>query len=94
MGSGLPRDHPHVIDTTHDDEAGVFLGNDLTNPNFWMYRFRTKTEVMMLIDPKHWDHILPFSDVPVDVVTTLSQAVSKLLTSWGAARSLAVSSSL
>jgi len=28
----LPREHPHVADTTHDDRAeeGVFLGNDLT----------------------------------------------------------------
>jgi hypothetical protein len=27
----LPREHPHVADTTHDDRAeeGVFLGNDL-----------------------------------------------------------------
>jgi hypothetical protein len=37
----LPREHPHVADTTHDDRAeeGVFLGNDLTTPNFWMYSF-------------------------------------------------------
>jgi hypothetical protein len=35
----LPREHPHVANTTHDDHAeeGVFLGNDLTTPNFWMY---------------------------------------------------------
>ena len=28
----MPREHPHVADTTHDDRAeeGVFLGNDLT----------------------------------------------------------------
>jgi hypothetical protein len=28
----LPREHPHVADTTHDDRAkeDVFLGNDLT----------------------------------------------------------------
>jgi hypothetical protein len=64
---------------------------------------------MMLSDPKHWDHILPFmqsgdvphrialtdadirairavdghedGDVPVDVVTTRSQAASKLCAS-------------
>ncbi len=50
----LPRAHPHVADTTHDDRAeeGVFLGNDLTTPNFWMYSFRAK-KVMMLSDPKH-----------------------------------------
>ena len=106
----LPREHPHVADTTHDDRAeeGVFLGNDLTTPNFWMYSFRAK-KVMMLSDPKHWDHILHFmqpgdvphrialtdadiramhavdghedGDVPVDVVTTRSQAASKLRTS-------------
>jgi hypothetical protein len=31
----LPREHPHVIDTTHDDrvEEGMFLGNDLTTPS-------------------------------------------------------------
>jgi hypothetical protein len=29
------------IDTTRDDlaEEGVFLGNNLTNPTFWMYSF-------------------------------------------------------
>jgi hypothetical protein len=52
----LPRAHPHVADTftdtTHDDRAeeGVFLGNDLTTPNFWMYSFRAK-KVMMISDP-------------------------------------------
>ena len=48
----LPREHPHVTDTTHDDRAeeGVFLGNDLTTPNFWMYSFRAG-KVMMLSDP-------------------------------------------
>ncbi len=50
----LSREHPYVEDTTHDDRAeeGVFLGND---------------KVMMLSDPKHWDHILSFmqpGDVP------------------------------
>jgi hypothetical protein len=57
----LPRSHPHVTDTAHDDhpEEGVFLGNDLTTPNFWMYTFWAK-KVMMVSDPKHWDHILPF----------------------------------
>jgi hypothetical protein len=31
------RTHPHVTDVTHDDrtQEGVFLGNDLTTPNFW-----------------------------------------------------------
>ena len=37
----------------------MFLGNDLTTPNFWMYSFRAK-KVMMLSDPKHLDYILPF----------------------------------
>ncbi len=69
--SHLSRAHPHVTNTTHDDRAeeGVFLGNDLTTTNlggFWMYIFRAE-KVMMLSDPKHWDHILPFiqsEDVP------------------------------
>jgi hypothetical protein len=49
----LSREHPHVTDTTHDDrtEEGVFLGNDLTTPNFWMYSFRPK-KVIMISDPK------------------------------------------
>ena len=57
----LPWEHPHVIDTTHDDRAeeGVFLGNDLINSNFSMYSFRAN-KIMMLSDPKYWDHILPF----------------------------------
>jgi len=44
----LPRTHPHVADTTHDDRAeeGVFLGNDLTTPNFWMYSFRAKKGII------------------------------------------------
>jgi hypothetical protein len=46
----LPREHHHVIDTTHDDRAeeGVFLGDDLTTPNFWMYSLRPK-KVMIVI---------------------------------------------
>ena len=37
----LPDAHPQVADTTLNDRAeeGVFLGNDLTTPNFWMYSF-------------------------------------------------------
>jgi hypothetical protein len=63
----LLHEHPHVADTTHDDrsEEDVFLGNDRTTPNFWMYSFRAK-KVMMLSDPKHWDHILPLMQ-PWDV---------------------------
>jgi hypothetical protein len=40
----LSHTHPHVTDTTHNDRAeeGVFLGNDLTTPNFWMCSFRAK----------------------------------------------------
>jgi hypothetical protein len=32
----LPREHPHVADTTHGDlaEEGVFLGNDLTHTHY------------------------------------------------------------
>jgi hypothetical protein len=48
--SVVPREHPHVTDTTHDcAEEGVLLRNDLTMPNFWMYSFRTE-KVMMLSD--------------------------------------------
>jgi len=48
----LPREHPHVADTTHDDRAeeGVFLGNDLTTPTFWMWSFKHR-RVMRMSDP-------------------------------------------
>jgi hypothetical protein len=38
----LPRENPHLAATTHDDHAeeGVFLGNDLSTPNFWMSDIR------------------------------------------------------
>jgi hypothetical protein len=45
--------------TSCDDDRAeevVFLGNDLTMPNFWMYSFRAG-KVMMLSDAKHWHHI-------------------------------------
>ena len=63
----LPREHPHVADTTHDDcaEEGVFLGNDLTTPTFWLWSFKHK-KAMRMSDPKHFDHILPFLQ-PADV---------------------------
>ena len=63
----LPREHPHVVDTTHDDRAeeGVFLGNDLTTPTFWLWSFKHR-KAMRLSDPKHFDHILPFLQ-PADV---------------------------
>lgn len=63
----LPREHPHVGDTTHDDRAeeGVFLGNDLTTPTFWLWSFKHR-KAMRLSDPKHFDHILPFLQ-PLDV---------------------------
>jgi hypothetical protein len=46
----LPQEHPPVIDTTHDDrtEEGVFLGDDFTTPNFWMYSVLAK-KVMIVI---------------------------------------------
>ena len=64
----LPRTHPLVINETLDDRAleGVWLGNDLTTPTFWMYSFRTR-KVVRLSDPRHFDHILPFlqpADIP------------------------------
>ena len=63
----LPREHPNVADTTHDDRAeeGVFLGNDLTTPTFWLWSFKHR-KAMRLSDPKHFDHILPFLQ-PADV---------------------------
>ena len=63
----LPREHPHVRDTTHDDRAeeGIFLGNDLTTPTFWLWSFRHR-KPMRMSDPKHFDHILPFLQ-PADV---------------------------
>ena len=50
----LSREHPHVSDTTHDDRAedDVFLGNDLTTPNFLMHSFRAE-KVMVLSDHRH-----------------------------------------
>ena len=38
---------------------GVWLGNDLTTPTFWMYDFKLR-KVIRLSDPRHFDHVLPF----------------------------------
>ena len=64
----LPRTHPLVDNETLDDRAleGVWLGNDLTTPMFWMYSFKLR-KVVRLSDPRHFDHILPFlcpDDIP------------------------------
>ena len=64
----LPRSHPLVDNETLDDRAldGVWLGNDLTTPMFWMYSFKLR-KVVRLSDPRHFDHILPFlcpDDIP------------------------------
>jgi hypothetical protein len=64
----LSHTHPFVVDTTHDDNVveGVWFGNDLCTPNFWMFTFKHK-KVMKMSDPKHSDTILPFlqsTDVP------------------------------
>jgi hypothetical protein len=53
---------------TLDDRAleGVWLGNDLSTPMFWMYSFKLR-KVVRLSDPRHFDHILPFlcpEDIP------------------------------
>ena len=71
LAGHLPREHPHVPDTTHDDraEVGVFLGNDLTTPTFWLWSFKHK-KAMRMSDPKHFDHILPFLE-PADVHHTI-----------------------
>ena len=57
----LPRTHPLVDNETMDDRAleGVWLGNDLTTPTFWMYSFQLR-KIVRLSDPRHFDHILPF----------------------------------
>ena len=64
----LPRTHPLVENETLDDRAleGVWLGNDLSTPMFWMYSFKLR-KVVRLSDPRHFDHILPFlcpEDIP------------------------------
>jgi hypothetical protein len=57
----LPRTHPLVDDTTHEDRAleGIWLGNELHTPNFKMWSFKHK-KVYTLSDPRHFDTILPF----------------------------------
>ena len=64
----LPRTHPLVENETLDDRdlEGVWLGNDLSTPVFWMYSFKLR-KVVRLSDPRHLDHILPFlcpEDIP------------------------------
>jgi hypothetical protein len=64
----LPRTHPLVENETLDDRAleGMWLGNDLSDPMFWMYSFKLR-KVVRLSDPRHFDHILPFpcrEDIP------------------------------
>jgi hypothetical protein len=64
----LPRMHPLVENETLDDQAleGMWLGNDLSTPMFWMYSFKLR-KVLRLSDPRHFDHILPFlcpEDIP------------------------------
>jgi hypothetical protein len=46
---------------TVDDRAleGVWQGNDLSTPMFWMYLFKLR-KMVRLSDPRHFDHILPF----------------------------------
>jgi hypothetical protein len=50
----LPRTHPLVEKETVDDRAleGVWLGNDLSTPMFWMYSFKLR-KVVRLSDPRH-----------------------------------------
>jgi hypothetical protein len=64
----LPRTHPLVENETPDDRAleGVWLGNDLSTPMFWMYSSKLR-KVVRLSDHRHFDHILPFlcpEDIP------------------------------
>ena len=57
----LPRAHPLVVDTTHDDRAleGIWFDNELNTPNFLMWSFKHK-KVYTMSDPRHFDTILPF----------------------------------
>jgi hypothetical protein len=57
----MPGTHPLLENETLDDRAleGVWLGNDLRTPMFWMYSFKLR-KVVRLSDPHHFDHILPF----------------------------------
>jgi hypothetical protein len=75
----LPREHPHVADTSQDDRAeeGVFLGNDLTTPTFWLWSFKHKKAIRMS-DPKHFDHILPFLQ-PADVHHTIAVTAQEVV---------------
>ena len=43
----LPRTHPLVENETLDDRAleGVWLGNDLSTPVFWMYSFKLRKAI-------------------------------------------------
>ena len=52
----LPRTHPLVENETLDDRAleGVWLGNDLSTPMFWMYSFKLR-KVVRLSDPRHFE---------------------------------------
>jgi hypothetical protein len=49
----LPRAHPLVADTTHDDRAleGIWLGNELNTPNFlmWIFKHKKKTKINVLV---------------------------------------------
>ena len=60
----LPRIHPLVDDTTHDDQAleGIWFGNQLRTPNFKMWSFKHK-KVYTLSDPRHFDTILSSIDL-------------------------------
>jgi hypothetical protein len=59
--SHLPRTHPLAENDTLDGRAleGVWLGNDLSTPMFWMYSFKLR-KVVRLSDPRHFDRILLF----------------------------------
>jgi hypothetical protein len=72
---------PHVTDTTHDDRAeeGVFFGNDLSTPTFWLWRFKHKN-AMRTSEPKYFDHILPFPQ-PADVLHAISLTAQDAFTS-------------
>jgi hypothetical protein len=67
----LPRTHPLVENETLDDRAleGVWLGNDLSTPMFWMYSFKLR-KVVRLSDPRHFEFCLSY--VPRISLTALN----------------------
>ena len=84
----LPRTHPLVENETLDDRAleGVWLGDDLSTPMFWMYSFKLR-KVVRLSDPRHFDHILPFL-CPEDIPHRIARCKRRMATRCNACHSV------